>query len=235
MPIFLIAANLLREQRMPVIFLMLWSGVIAAAFSFGEEELIQNDFVFLLGQQALYAVGFSAFVATFSVHNERRSRRILSVLSRAIERRTYLAGILLGVALCFSLYCIAISASSLWITRNLGYQPLDFAKLVVVLIVACLLTAAIGLFFATFLDPLPATAATALLIAIPGLPAKLVGELWVHSIPVYSLSSSVMRFSFDSAWMPSGSILAWGVVEALGFWLLASWIFARRDVAVAVE
>jgi len=234
-PVLLIAGNLLREQRMPVVFLALWSAVIAAAFSFGEEKLIQDDFVFVLGQQALYAVGFSAFVATFSVHNERRSRRILSVLSRAIERRTYLAGILLGVALCFSFYCIAISASSLWITRSLGYHPMDFARLAVVLMAACLLTAAIGLFFATFLDPLPATAATALLIAVPGLPAALLGGFWMHTIPVYSLSSSVMRFSFDSGWMPSWAILAWAVVEALGFWIAASWIFERRDIAVAVE
>ncbi len=235
LPILLIAANLLREQRMPVVFLVVWSGVIAAAFSFGEDKLIQNDFVFLLGQQALYAVGFSAFVATFSVHNERRSRRILSVLSRAIERRTYLAGILLGVALCFSLYCIAISASSLWITRSLGFQPMEFARLAVVLMVTCLLTAAIGLFFSTFLDPLPATAATALLIAVPGLPAALLGEFWMHTIPVYSLSSSVMRFSFDSAWMPAWSILTWALVEAVGFWIAASWIFERRDIAIAVE
>jgi hypothetical protein len=57
----------------------------------------------------------------------------------------------------------------------------------------------------------------------------------MHTIPVYSLSSSVMRFSFDSAWMPPWTILAWAVAEAVGFWIAASWIFARRDIAVAVE
>ncbi len=235
MPIFLIAANLLREQRMPVVFLMVWSGVEAAALSFPEAELTQSDLVFVLGQRALFAVGFSAFVATFSVHNERRSRRILSVLSRAIERRTYLAGILLGVALCFSFFCAAIGASTFWITRKLALGPSQFAELVGVLMAACLLTAAIGLFFSTFLEPFLATAATALLISAPVALGWLLGDAWTHVLPVYSLTSAVTRFSFDPDWMPPGGILALAVVEALGFWIAASWIFARRDIALAVE
>ncbi len=233
LPILLIAGNVVREQRWPVVFLVLWCLLIAVAV--GEEELIQGDFVVLMGQQALYAVGFSAFAAAFSLHNERRSRRILLVLARALRRRHYLAGVLLGVWLCSSVYCAAIGASTLWITRQLAFAPIQAAELVGVMVVACWLTAAIGLFFSTFLDPFPATAATTLLISAPVALGWLLGDAWMHLLPVYSLTSPVTRFPFDPAWMPPGGVLAWAVVEAVGFWLAASWIFARRDVAVAVE
>jgi hypothetical protein len=235
-PIFLIAGNVIREQRWPVIFLLAWCGIIALAFSFGYDvELVQNDFVFLLGQQALYAVGFSAFVSAFTLHNELRSRRILGVLSKAIARGQYLAGLLLGVFTCSALYCVAIVLSSVWIARGLPISSDQFVWLSVVLVVACLLTAAMALFFSTFLNPLPATAVTAVLIALPAVLALAFGDAWVHTIPVYAVTSAVLRFSFDAGWAPGGGILAWALAEAVAFWLAASWTFAHRDIAVAVE
>jgi hypothetical protein len=235
-PILLIASNVIREQRWPVIFLVLWCAIIAGAFSFGYDvELVQNDFVFLLGQQGLYAVGFSAFVAAFSLHNELRSRRILGVLSKAIRRGQYLAGLLLGVFACSTLYCLAIVLSSAWIARGLGFDARQFLLLAAVLILACLLTAAMSLFFSTFLNPLPATAATAVFIALPAVLALAFGDAWVHTIPVYSTTSSILRFSFDDAWAPGGRVLLLTLVESVAFWLAASWTFARRDIAVAVE
>ncbi len=235
-PVLLIAGNVIREQRWPVVFLVLWCAVIAGAFSFGYDvELVQNDFVFLLGQQALYAVGFSAFVSAFTLHNELRSRRILGVLSKAIARGQYLAGLLLGVFACSALYCGAIVLSSLWIARGLPIAGIQFAGLAVVLIVACLLTAAMSLFFSTFLNPLPATAATTALIALPAALALAFGDAWVQIIPVYALAKAVLRFSFDAAWSPGGSLLALALAEAVVFWMAASWSFARLDIAVAVE
>ncbi|HXE90940.1 MAG TPA: hypothetical protein VNK82_08265 [Terriglobales bacterium] len=235
MPIFLIAGNLVREQRWPMLFLVLWSGVVALAFTWGEEELIQNDFVFLLGQEALYAVAFATFVAAFSVHNERRSRRILAVLSKAIERRQYLAGMLLGVLLCCAAYCVSIGLSALWITRKMDFPAWQFVLLTSVLVMTCAVAAAIALFFATFLDPLPATAATALLIAAPAALERLLGAGWANAIPVYSLSAAAMRFSYDPAWNPGWGGLGVAVVQTVVFWVAASWVFERRDIAVAVE
>ncbi|MGH9650008.1 MAG: hypothetical protein ACRD3I_06000 [Terriglobales bacterium] len=235
-PVLLIAGNVIREQRWPVIFLVLWSGIIAVAFSFGYDvELVQNDFVFLLGQQALYAVGFSAFVSSFSLHNELRSRRILGVLSKAIARGQYLAGLLLGVCACSTLYCAAIVLSSVWIARGLAFSAVQFAWLAVVLVAACLLTAAMALFFSTLLNPLPATAATAFLIALPAVLALALGDAWARVIPVYAITSAVLRFSFDAAWAPGAGVLALALAESVAFWLAASWTFAHRDIAVAVE
>jgi len=105
----------------------------------------------------------------------------------------------------------------------------------VVLIVACLLTAAMSLFFSTFLNPLPATAATTALIALPAALALAFGDAWVQIIPVYALAKAVLRFSFDAAWSPGGSLLALALAEAVVFWMAASWSFARLDIAVAVE
>ncbi|HSA92239.1 MAG TPA: hypothetical protein VLE48_04455, partial [Terriglobales bacterium] len=95
--------------------------------------------------------------------------------------------------------------------------------------------AAIALFFATFLDPLPATAATALVIAAPAALERMLGAAWANAIPVYSLSASAMHFSYDPAWSPGWGGVAVAVVETIVFWLAASWVFERRDIAMAVE
>ena len=95
--------------------------------------------------------------------------------------------------------------------------------------------AAMALFFSTFLNPLPATAATAVVIALPAVLALAFGDAWVHTVPVYSTTSSILRFSFDAAWAPEPGVLLLALAESVGFWLAASWTFSRRDIAVAVE
>ncbi|MGH9580941.1 MAG: hypothetical protein ACRD2R_08105 [Terriglobales bacterium] len=235
-PILLIAGNVLREQRWPVLFLVVWAAVSAGVYGFGEKaELVESDFLFLLGQQAVYAVGFSAFVAAFAVHNERKSRRILAVLSKSIGRGQYLAGMLAGVCLCFTIYCAAIGLASSWGARKLGVPAEQYVWLVVVLLASCLLAAAIALFFSVFLNPLTATAATALVVASPAVLAPYLGEAWAYSVPIYALSTSLLHFSVDPAWHQGGGLVGLAVVEAAVFWLAATWVFERRDIAVAVE
>jgi len=136
---------------------------------------------------------------------------------------------------CFAIYCTAIGLSSFWGARKLGVPAEEFAWLVVVLMASCLLAAAIALFFSIFMNPLLGTAATALVVAAPAVVAPLLGEAWANAIPVYTLSSSVLRFSLDAGWYPGGGLVAMAALEALVFWLAATWVFARRDIAVAVE
>src|SRR3954469_2056063 len=77
----LVAGNFVRENRWPVLLLMLWgiASGIAAAFSVrGSEE----DALYFLKQQAAYNVFFSVFLAASALNTQRRTRRILAVLAK---------------------------------------------------------------------------------------------------------------------------------------------------------
>jgi hypothetical protein len=53
-------------------------------------------------------------------------------------------------------------------------------------------------------------------------------------MPTYVLIQSILGFSFDN-WTPAWSTVGWALVESVAVWALASLIFARRDLAVAIE
>ena len=95
----LIAANFLREHRWPVLILFGWIFFMAAATGdFGRGRPVNEDVLFYCQQQAMYICVFSAFLAADAIHNERKTRRILLVLSKAIGRGTYLLAVVLGRA-----------------------------------------------------------------------------------------------------------------------------------------
>jgi hypothetical protein len=98
-----------------------------------------------------------------------------------------------------------------------------------------MLAGTIALMFSTFLNPFFAAGATAIVLGVPALASHTVSLEWGYSVPVYMLTATVMQSSFkspgDAYWFPV--ILA--MLETLVFWFIGAWIFARVDVAVAVE
>src|SRR5512147_2763313 len=112
-PALLIAGNFLRENRWPVILLFLWgvgSG-IAGALTVGSSL---DDALFLLKQQAVYSVFFTVFLSASALYNQRRSRRILAVLSKGIERYEYLDGIVVGFSAVSFFYSVALGVTGAW-------------------------------------------------------------------------------------------------------------------------
>ena len=229
-PALLIAANFLREHRWAVVLLLGWaiaSGA-AAAFTVGNE---QDDALFFLKQQAVYSVFFTVFLAASALHNQRRSRRILAVLSKGIERSQYLGGLMLGFLAVSAMYSAALGATGAWTFAMAGVNPTAILPLMLMLALASALAGAVALFFSTFLNPLLTLVCTSLLL---GTSAFLPGDL-VTFLPVYELMQAIMRFTFmrpvPTLWLAMGA----AVLESLVFWAAASWIFSRRDVAVPVE
>jgi len=221
-PILLIAANFFREQRillsLMLAYVVLGGGTLALLPHAPEVD----DVLFLIKQHAAYAVLLGVALASTAIHNERKSRRILAVLSKGITRGEYLAGLLLGsVSVLFTyLFCLGIIATALLIrvgvAANQGWTVLGVAA------VATLLAAAITIFYSTFAHPWVALPLTLVTIAVPILPvATLLKRLaaWGASVGV-SLQASVVGIA---------------LAETLAFWLLAAWAFRNRDIAVAVE
>ena len=233
-PVLLIAANFLREQRWLTLVLVLYAVGMAAVFGLGEKQISAEDATFFLRQQSLYAPLFSLFLAVSAIHNERKSRRILAVLSKALTRRQCVAGLLVGILAVLGSYCIAIGISAVWLVHSarasLGQVWISLGMTAV----ASVLVSAVALFFSTFLTPIFATAATALAVAVPAALEQVLGRGWDNLLPVYSLVAHVSETT------PVRQVADWGpvgiaVVETLLFWALASWIFAGRDITTAVE
>jgi len=232
--ILLIAVNFVREQRWPIFVLLLWVLLLAFLGLIADIQRQREDLLFIFKQVAVYVVVFSVFFGGSAIHNERKSRRILAVLSKAVGRQQYLSGLVLGVTIACTIYCFALGITGSWTLGEAGFSVRQVWFLMLYLIVASMLAGTIALMFSTFLNPFFAAGATAMVLGLPAVAAH-VGARWEYVIPVYSLSAAVLKSSFkpagDALWLPLGL----AVVETIVFWALAARIFSRMDIAVAVE
>ena len=232
--ILLIAVNFVREQRWPIFVLLLWVVLLAFLGLTPNIQRQREDLLFIFKQVAVYVVVFSVFFGGSAIHNERKSRRILAVLSKAVGRQQYLSGLVLGVTIACTIYCFALGITGSWTLGEAGFSVRQVWFLMLYLIVASMLAGTIALMFSTFLNPFFAAGATAMVLGLPAVAAH-VGARWEYVIPVYSLSAAVLKSSFkpagDALWFPLGL----AVMETIVFWVLAARIFSRMDIAVAVE
>jgi ABC-type transport system involved in multi-copper enzyme maturation permease subunit len=232
-PVLLIAGNFVRENRWPLITLLVYVIVFGGGITFvGETPL--EDAVYLLRSVGVYGLAFTALMAASGINNERRSRRILAVLSKGIDRGQYLGGLLLGTLLCAGIYCLTVGLiGSLALSRHVR-SPERIWELVGVLIASFALVATVSLFFSTFLHPLMAAAAAAVTLTTKGGIARIAGGAWPKVLPSYTLAEAMVSFS-PSGWHAPWTAAAWAIVHSFVFWVLATLVFSRRDIAVAVE
>jgi len=237
-PVFLIALNFLREQRWPVIVLIVWVVASSLAVGFGTGQTAPEDVVFFLKTQAVYGIAFIAFLSASAIYNERKSRRILAVLSKGISRSSYIFGLLLGVLIAGGAYCAAMGGMGTLMFRDIGVSQQPDVWLLILVLMACfVVTSTVAIFFSTFLSPLFSTVATALALGTPALAAHIAGGIWSRVLPVYYLMDTILSFSVNGidGW---GTVLIsvfWALADSAALWLIASWVFSYRDIAVPVE
>jgi ABC-type transport system involved in multi-copper enzyme maturation permease subunit len=234
-PVALIAGNFVREQRWPILVLLTWILVLAGVQAIVDVSRSKDDLLFLFQQVATYVLVFVVFFGISAIRNERKSRRILMVLSKGISRRQYVAGQLAGILLASTIFCGGLVFAGLAILRGFGYAASQVLWLMLALLVACLLTGAVTLLFSAFLHPLVAAGATFTLLGVPVLLVRTSGAGWRYLLPVYPLLQSFYRLSAPDLNLPEAGLLAGGVLEAVIVWLAASWVFSRKDISVAIE
>ena len=233
--ILLIAVNFVREQKWPVLVLMLWIVVLSVLGLFVESRVAREDVLFIFKQGAVYGVVFAVFFGGSAIYNERKTRRILAVLSKSVGRGEYLSGLLGGIALATGIYWFSMGVTATWVLGNLGLPASQLWGLIVCLAVASMLSATVAVLFSTLLNPLFATMATFVALVVPGALALRFGSSWTNVVPAFSLMNVLMSASFNSPLsIPWPSVLL-AAVESVGFWVAAWWIFSRRDIAVAVD
>jgi hypothetical protein len=235
-PALLIAINFVREQRWPILVMLLWVLLLAFLGLSTEAGRQREDLLFVFKQVALYVVAFSVFFGSSAIYNDRRSRRILSVLSKAVSRQQYLSGLVQGITIASGIYCFALGLTGSWTLGQSGFPVREVWFLMVCLLAACTLAGTVALMFSTFLNPFFAAGATAAVMGLPALLSYTSGYSQLDlTVPVYALAAAVLKSSFESrvtdSWLPI--ILA--VIETLVFWFVAARIFSYTDIAVSVE
>ena len=221
--------NFVREQRWPLVTLLLYVAVFGAAIAFAGGQS-QEDTHFMLRSTSMYGLAFTGLLAASALNNERRSRRILAVLSKGIHRGEYLAGLLLGAMIASGFYCATIFAVGALATHEI-VLVLTFA---IMLMMLFLLVANVAIAFATVLHPLLASVAAGLLLSAEGIIGRALGGVWLQLLPSFLLVDRAVNFG-EPRWHVPWAACVSAIIQAGIFWSIANAIFSRRDIAVAVE
>jgi ABC-type transport system involved in multi-copper enzyme maturation permease subunit len=229
-PVFLIATNFVRTQWILLTLMLLYIVGIAGVFGWHSQR---DEVLFFLRQQAYYALFLGSLLGIPAIQNERKTRRILAVLSKGIHRWQYIAGMLLGSGLIAGAYCLAVGLATVWLCAKVSASTEGLPALMLVLFLCCIAAAAVGLFWSVMMHPVLALTATGLTLVLPLLlPAK---SLFGALFPVLALARGVLQFDFGDNPGAFWKIGAAAVVQTVIFFIGASAIFAHKDVTIAPE
>jgi len=222
-----ITRRLLYQNRWIYLFLMLWPFAMAAILLVPAGRPDIDDVLSILHQECFYGLGLVAFAGSALLGNEQRSRRIASVLSRAVSRRQYFFALVSAAWLPLALYVVSfvVNGSALFaaIERPLG----GLLALALAQLVLGMWTASAALFFATWLPTMLASTASLAVLAALGL----AGYAWPGFAParlLFTLTQGDLTGAARMLLHPGGFFL---IVLAAGLLFVAGTaIFERRDL-----
>jgi len=219
-PILLLAANFVRSQWTVLTIMLVY--VVAMLGFIGLHEQ-RAEVLFFIRQLSFYAIFLATMLTIPVIQNERKSRRILAVLSKGIHRWQYLAGLLLGALLIVGAFCLAVTLATWWLARQASLPTAGLA------------CAAVSLFSSVFLHPFVALPAAIIILFLP-LALELRG---VYPSSLLFPVSAITHVASDYTFQPPGTGLwrigAAAAVQVIVFLALAAVIFAHRDITVTSE
>src|SRR6266849_8365128 len=222
-PIILIAYSFLRQRRWFLLAYPFFAFVIALMLTASTGVASNEDFEFYFKQQSIYAVTVAVLLAAQANYNERKSRRILGVLSKGVERRDYLAGLLGGVFVSSGLFVVGVLVGTVVMAERHRFPVLSVFAAMMLMWLSCCLSAAIAMLLSTFLHPLLAVTGTLVLVGSGS--ATQLGIFGKMLFPVFQLNVEGRRLlTGGEAELVSIPI---AVLEIFIFWLLAGLIFNR--------
>jgi hypothetical protein len=231
--IVLIGINFVRTQWIALAVMCAYVLGIGSIYRIHTQR---DEILFFLRWHAGYAIFFATMIAIPALQTERKTRRILAVLSKGIHRWQYLGGLLCGCTMISALFCLLIGGTAAWLGQQ-GKIPVDgLAAIMTLLFCCCVFAVSVGLFFATFLHPLLATGATGALLALPLIfPEFGLRVAWIL-FPAGALFKTLWTsFQFHSVGNSLNALIVSALAEALLFWIAAALVFARRDVTISPE
>jgi hypothetical protein len=225
MKIWQIARRLFYQNRWIYLLLFLFPIGMALLLMVAGEPPAPEDVVSILHQECLYGLGLVAFTGGALLGNEQRSRRIITVLSRAVGRRAYFAALLTTAWLPLFAYTTSFIISG----RILAQAMPKMLALGAMELMVGLWTAVAALFFSTWLPMmLASTAALGSLALLGGL-----GYQFPWFAPgriLFMLTQGDLRTAAELIHQPAGFLLL--LVGAALLFAGGLAIFEHRDLAL---
>ncbi|MGZ4855147.1 MAG: hypothetical protein ACXVKH_07965 [Candidatus Angelobacter sp.] len=231
--IILIGINFVRTQW---IALAVMSAYVLGIGGVYRVHTQRDEILFFLRWHAGYAIFFATMISIPALQTERKTRRILAVLSKGIHRWQYLGGLLFGCAMISGLFCLLIGGTAAWLGQQ-GRIPTDgLPAIMLLLFCCCVFAASTGLFFATFFHPLLAATATSAVLALPLIYIQFGWRVIWAFFPAGALFRTLWTsFQFRPLGNSLNTLIVSAICEALIFWVAAALVFARRDVTISPE
>lgn len=230
--ILLMGVNFLRTQWIVVVVMLAY---VAGIDGFLAWDAKPGEVLTFLRIQGLYAISFVLLTAIPAIHSERKSRRILVVLSKGIERWQYLGGVLCGCAMISAIFCVMVGVAAVAAGARTGSSVAGLAPLLLMVFAASVCVASIGIFCATFLHPMFATGLASALVAVPSLAMIRGWKLPSILFPVGEAIRRISDFNFQPMDGAVWTVVAAALAQALVFWMAGAITFARRDVTTSSE
>ena len=230
--ILLIGANFFRTQWIVISIMTVYLIGISGVFSLHEQH---TEIVFFLRMHGGYVLFLSTLVAIPAIEAERKSRRILAVLSKGIYRSQYIAGLLCGCMMISGLFCLLLGGITALLCQQGNYPTDGLLPVIIVLFFTCSLAAAVGLFCSIFLHPLLAMGATGAILLFPLMTESAGFYPPAEAFPVAAMAGILRIFQFRPAGSAIWSIAVAAILETIVFLVFGSAIFARRDVTISPE
>jgi ABC-type transport system involved in multi-copper enzyme maturation permease subunit len=227
-----LAGNFVREQRLIIGLMSAWMLSFAVLFAFvSDARTGPGDLEVLYRQELAYGIALALFSGATVVHSERRSRRILAVLSKGIHRAQFLAGAALGIACTTAIYYALVAVTNQWLIQHLHFQGEAFTAAAFGWTIAQS-AAVVGLAFGTFLHPLFAAPMAGVVCA-----AGVVIPVHPYAFPVSYFLRAALFATYERGlhWNSDPSVIVYAAIETAIAFTIAVWIFRRRDITVAVE
>ncbi len=227
--IWQITRRLLHQNRWIYLFLMLWPVGMAAILLVPTGRPEPEDVLSILHQECLYGLGLVAFTGSALLGNEQRSRRIATVLSRAVSRREYFFALVSAAWLPLALYVISFVLSGTALLAAIDRPLALLFALALAQLVLGMWTAAAALFFATWLPMMLASTASLGLLALLGF----AGYAWPGFAParlLFSLTQGDLDGTARMLLHPGGFIMI--VLGAALLFAAGTAIFERRDLGL---
>jgi MFS family permease len=230
--IWQITRRLLYQNRWIYLFLLLWPFGMAAILLLPAARPETEDVLSILHQECLYGLGLVAFTGSALLGNEQRSRRIATVLSRAVSRRQYFFALVSAAWLPLLLYVAGFLVSGVALFDAID-RPLSLLfALGLAQLVLGMWTAAAALFFSTWLPMMLASTASLGLLALLGL----AGYQWPGFAParlLFTMTQGDLDAAARLLQHPSGFVLI--VLGAAVLFAAGTALFERRDLGLKSE
>jgi ABC-type transport system involved in multi-copper enzyme maturation permease subunit len=230
LPILLIAANFIRTQWLVVAIMTAYLLGISGVFAVHPQP---GETLFFLQWHSFYVLFLAMILAVGAIQAERKSRRIIAVLSKGIHRWEYLAGLLFGCGAIAGFFWIVI-AGAVIVLSNHTASAAKLVPIFVALFCCSIATASVALFYSVFLHPLLATGAASATFMFPYLVQSSNLRHAAAFFPVSGLFSLLQNFQVrpvSEAW----SVALAAVIYSVVFLIAGAAIFSRRDVTTSPE